>query len=94
MTCMTPARPVPEHIDRIERWEAFVSAANKRGVSTFFAALKDPMDAERPGTYAGIRTVVEWSRISRGGRQYEMFFDSQEGSGCSSDLALCERDDL
>lgn len=83
----------PEHIDRIARWEAIVSAANKRGVSTFFAALTDPMDAERPGTYAGIHTVVEWSRTSRGGRQYEMFFDSQEGGGCISDMALCERAD-
>ncbi|EXL06489.1 hypothetical protein BG46_17200 [Brucella anthropi] len=89
----TIADRFPKHIDRIERWEAFVSAANKRGVSTFFAALKDPMDSERPGTYAGIRTVVEWSRTSRGGRQYELFFDSQEGSGCMSDLALCERTD-
>lgn len=84
----------PEHIERVARWEAIVSAANKRGVSTFFAALKDPMDADRPaGTYAGIRTVVEWSRTSRGGRQYEMFFDSQQGSGCHSDLALCEREE-
>ncbi|MFG1304679.1 phosphoadenosine phosphosulfate reductase family protein [Xanthobacter autotrophicus] len=81
----------PEHIDRIARWEALVSAANKRGFSTFFAAMKDPMDVDRPDTYAGIRTVVEWSRTSRGGRQYEMVFDGQEGSGCNSDLALCER---
>lgn len=84
------AEQFPEHVERIARWEAIVSAANKRGVSTFFAALKDPMDAERPGTYAGIRTVVEWSCTSRGGRQYEMFFDRQEGGGCHSDLALCE----
>ncbi|ATN36809.1 phosphoadenosine phosphosulfate reductase (plasmid) [Rhizobium sp. ACO-34A] len=80
----------PEHIKRVARWEAIVSAANKRRVSTFFAALKDPMDADRPGTYADIHTVVEWSRTSRGGRQYELFFDSQTGSGCNSDMALCE----
>lgn len=82
----------PTHIDRIERWERIVAAANKRGICTFFPALKDPMDADRPGTYAGIRTVVEWSRTSRGGRQYDMFFADQQGSGCTSDLALCERD--
>ncbi|MCC4595444.1 phosphoadenosine phosphosulfate reductase family protein [Xanthomonas campestris pv. phormiicola] len=81
----------PAHIDRIERWEAVVAAANKRGISTFFPALKDPMDADRPGTYAGIRTVVDWSRTSRGGRQYDMFFEDQQGGGCTSDLALCER---
>ncbi|MCW5712328.1 phosphoadenosine phosphosulfate reductase family protein [Shinella sp.] len=83
----------PEHIERVARWEAIVSAANKRRVSTFFAALKDPMDVDRPGTYAGIHTVVEWSRTSRGGRQYELFFDGQAGSGCNSDLALCEWDE-
>lgn len=58
-----------------------------------FPAVKDPMDVERPGTYAGIRTVVQWSRTSRGGRQYDMFFDDQGGGGCQSDLALCERSD-
>ncbi|MCD9007466.1 phosphoadenosine phosphosulfate reductase family protein [Luteimonas sp. XNQY3] len=87
----TIAQRFPEHIERIERWEAIVAATNKRGVSTFFAALKDPMDADRPGTYAGIRTVVEWSRTSRGGRQYALFFEHQPGGGCTSDLALCER---
>ena len=80
----------PEHIDRIERWERLVASANKRGASTFFAAKTDPTDVDRPGTYAGIRTVVEWSRTTRGGRQYGMFFDQQPGSGCASDLGLCE----
>lgn len=87
------AERFPAHIDRIERWEAIVAAANKRRAATFFPAVKDPMDVERPGTYAGIRTVVQWSRTSRGGRQYDMFFDDQGGGGCQSDLALCERSD-
>lgn len=80
----------PEHIDRIERWERVVSAANKRRSSTFFPTVTDPMDADRPGIYAGIRTIVEWSRTERGGRQLGLFFQAQAGSGCSSDLALCE----
>lgn len=80
----------PGHIDRIERWERVVAAANKRRSATFFAAVTDPTDVDRPGTYAGIRTLVEWSRTARGGRQFDMFFQEQQGGGCTSDLALCE----
>jgi 3'-phosphoadenosine 5'-phosphosulfate sulfotransferase (PAPS reductase)/FAD synthetase len=79
----------PDHIDRIERWERTVSHANKRRSSTFFPTVTDPMDEGREG-YAGIRTIVEWSRTERGGRQLGLFFQGQQGSGCSSDLALCE----
>lgn len=82
----------PEHIDRIERWEAVVAAANKRRAATFFPAMTDPLGTDRPGTYSRIRTVVEWSRTTRGGRQYGMFFNEQTGGGCNSDLALCETD--
>lgn len=83
----------PEHIDRIERWERVVAAANKRRSATFFPAVTDPTDVDRPGTYAGIRTMVEWSRTERGGRQFGLFFQAQTGGGCSSDLALCEVED-
>ncbi|MFK1437570.1 phosphoadenosine phosphosulfate reductase family protein [Pseudomonas aeruginosa] len=80
----------PEHIDRIERWERLVASANKRRAATFFPAVKDPTRIDRPDIYAGVRTLVEWSRTTRGGRQYGMFFDEQAGGGCSSDLGLCE----
>lgn len=79
----------PEHIDRIRRWEDIVSRANKRRASTFFPAVTDPMDAERKG-YAGIDTIVEWSRTARGGRQRDLFFQAQPGGGCTSDLGVCE----
>lgn len=82
----------PEHIDRIERWEAIVAAASKRGLATFFPADKDPL-AQEPGVYAGIRTVVDWSTTGRGGRQRQLFFDGQTGAGCSHDLALCETEE-
>jgi len=81
------AEQFPEHIDRIERWERVVAAANKRRISTFFAATTDPTDVDRPGTYSGIRKVVEWSQTTRGGRQFDLL---QPGGGCSSDLGLCE----
>ncbi len=86
----TIAALFPEHIDRIERWEAAVAGANKRRSATFFPAVTDPTDVDRPGQYSRIRTLVEWSKTERGGRQYSMFFEQQSGGGCSSDLALCE----
>lgn len=86
----TIAEKFPEHIDRIETWERIVASANKRGAATFFPAVTDPTDVDRPGTYSGVRTLVEWSKTTRGGRQYGMFFDAQPGSGCTSDLGLCE----
>ena len=79
----------PEHIDRIRRWESVVSRASKRQASTFFPAVTDPMDSGREG-YAGIDTIVEWSRTARGGRQRDLFFQGQTGGGCTSDLGLCE----
>lgn len=81
----------PDHIDRIRSWEALVAAANKRGSATFFPAVTDPTDVDRPGTYSRIDTLVEWSRTSRGGRQFDLFFQEQTGGGCNSDLGLCER---
>lgn len=84
------AERFPEHVDRIAEWERVVADASKSGGATFFAAATDPMDVDRPGTYAGIRTVVQWSRTARGGRQYAMFFDQQPGGGCNSDQGLCE----
>jgi len=84
------AQRFPDHIDRIEAWEAIVSAANKRQSSTFFPAVTDPAYADRPTIFPRIRTLVDWSHTSRGGRQYALFFDQQSGGGCNSDLGLCE----
>jgi 3'-phosphoadenosine 5'-phosphosulfate sulfotransferase (PAPS reductase)/FAD synthetase len=86
----TIAELFPDHIDRIERWESIVARANKRRSSTFFPAVTDPTDVDRPGTYSGVRLLVEWAQTTRGGRQFGMFFDEQQGGGCSSDMALCE----
>ena len=84
----------PEHVARIADWEERVRRASKYRESSFFPAMTDSKDRDNTGTgkYADIHDVVEWSRTSRGGRQFDMFFDDQGGSGCTSDLALCERD--
>lgn len=85
------AKHSPEHIARIAEWERIVSEANKRSLSTFFAATTDPVSAanEARGEYAGIHVIADWALTTHGGRQYGMFFDKQPGGGCTSDLGLC-----
>ena len=72
----------PEHIERITEWEAAVSAAAKRGASTFFPGA----DFES----GRIEQAVRWSRTARGGNQFDLFFAAQTGGGCNSDLGVCE----
>lgn len=81
----------PNHIDRIREWERLVAQASKYGEATFFPAMTDAADRTRRDRYSGIDDIVEWSRTSRGGRQFDLFFQQQGGGGCTSDLGLCER---
>jgi 3'-phosphoadenosine 5'-phosphosulfate sulfotransferase (PAPS reductase)/FAD synthetase len=74
----------PYEVERLAEWELKVGQCSKWGFGTFFAP-------KVKGVPIGIREVVEWSKTSRGGRQYGMFFDQQTGGGCTSDLGLCER---
>lgn len=87
----------PEHIERIERWEYLVRQASKRGGATFFAAASQPGSAKELTTSqivaaANIRQVVEWSRTTRGGVQYDLIASDGEvdPSACSSAYGLCE----
>lgn len=75
----------PEHIERISKWEKLVSMACKRGMSTFFAADKDPKQK-----IANVAQVIEWSRTSRGGKQYDLLADLDEPTACASAYGLCE----
>lgn len=88
----------PDHIDRIEEWEVLVSEVSKRSNSTFFNICEDPVLAEefenwgiQPLSRIGIRARVEWSKTSRGGRQYDAFLDEAEAFGTSCDeWGACE----
>jgi len=78
----------PDVIDRIRKWESVIALASKRQSGTFFGYTKDESDA---GTAKiGIDVVVEWSKTSRGGRQYGLFTDTEELPSCSSIYGLCE----
>ena len=81
----------PDEIDRMAEWERRVSLSSKRQQSTFFAADKTPgaHTGDRNMTMPDIREVVEWSRTSRGGKQFDLFSHG-EVSQCSSLYGLCE----
>lgn len=89
----------PEHIDKIERWEALMSEVSKKANATFFNICDDPILAEgwqKPDydwslSRTGIRSRVEWSKTSHGGRQYDAFLAGAEAFGTScNQWGACE----
>lgn len=69
----------PEMIDKVRQWEAFVGR-------TFFAPMV-------PGKKINwIDEVVEWSKMTHGGKQYSLpFFEAEARSGgCTSVWGICE----
>lgn len=42
------------------------------------------------GRGIGVRSVVEWSKTSRGGGQYDLLRAVEATAGCSSVYGLCE----
>ena len=82
----------PEAIDRIREWEHLVGMVGKRdpSVATYFPG-KDIPGLEGPvtATTHGIDVKVQWSKTTRGGRQYDLFEQSEVLAGCSA-LGLCE----
>lgn len=89
----------PDHIDKIEAWEALVSDVSKRGNATFLNVTDDPLLAEgweKPGYdwslgRTGIRARVAWSKTSRGGLQYNGLLDAVENFSTScNQWGACE----
>lgn len=88
------AQRYPEEIARVAEWERVVSEASKRGCSTFFEADTIPGNSRemaeiRHDTH-GIWQAVEWSKTSRGGRQFDLLGGLKDGAMCSSIYGLCE----
>lgn len=94
-------RVFPEQIDRLEWWEQIVSRCAKRGMSTFFNIVNDPVMAEEWGWSEtlgdllsishethGVREMVEWAKTDRGGRQFNLF--PTESLVCSASMGACE----
>jgi 3'-phosphoadenosine 5'-phosphosulfate sulfotransferase (PAPS reductase)/FAD synthetase len=81
----------PAQIDRIEALEAAASeAAAKRGAApvSFFQSRLATEEGKFP--CEPIRSVVEWSRTARGGRQYELFDSRDPDEGCTR-WGMCEQ---
>ncbi len=75
------ARRFPDQVERVAEWERLVSATARQQSATFFTS-------DRRGY--GIHKVVEWSRTTRGGRQFSLLEQIEETGGCSSAYGLCE----
>lgn len=82
----------PEYIDTKSQWESHVSRASKRGHSTFFHKIDESGKSIDSAIFARntVWKTVEWSRTSRGGRQFDMLADLIEPTACASAYGLCE----
>ena len=84
------ARRFPAEIARVAEWERLVSLASKRGFSTLLhCAGGEGGDAEHAFRHSNIRAMVEWSKTTRGGRQYDLL-KAGPAPLCSSSYGLCE----
>ncbi|MCO4855526.1 phosphoadenosine phosphosulfate reductase family protein [Herbaspirillum sp. WGmk3] len=81
------ARRFPEHIERIAAWERLVSQVCRplSPVSFFHKGTQG-----HSGQASTIAHVVQWSKTSRGGRQFSLLTDLDEPTACSSAYGLCE----
>jgi len=76
----------PTEIQRIAKWERLVSTVCRpqSPVSFFHVGTQNHV-----GQTSTIESVVEWSKATRGGRQYSIIPD-EEPTSCSSAYGLCE----
>ncbi|WP_197419227.1 phosphoadenosine phosphosulfate reductase domain-containing protein [Burkholderia sp. BDU5] len=81
------ARRFPEHIERIAAWERLVSeVCRPRSPVSFFHLGTQ----SHTGQSSTIEAVVEWSKTTRGGRQYDLLADAEPATACASAYGLCE----
>jgi 3'-phosphoadenosine 5'-phosphosulfate sulfotransferase (PAPS reductase)/FAD synthetase len=91
------AKHTPQIIDRLREWERLVSLVCRRDQSageayaTFFAMDKTPGDDD-DWSRSAIDKVVEWTKTSRGGRQFDLIqaIEREDSPSCFSQYALCE----
>ena len=76
-----------DHIERLDEWEQIVSEVSKHSSATFFASRGDNDSALERG---GIWQVVQWSKTTRGGKQFDLLTQLDESTSCSSAYGLCE----
>jgi len=82
----------PEHPQRISEWEILVGKCSKRGFSTFMADAHTASDRRQVFADLNIWSRIEWSKTTRGGKQWNLLADPADDSGCSSSYGLCEQE--
>lgn len=88
----TIAARFSHHIERISDWERIVGACSKRGFSTFMTDAHPARDRREVFADLNIWTRIEWSKTSRGGKQFNLLDEQEnEGGGCSSSYGLCDQ---
>ena len=81
----------PEHTRRIAEWERIVGMCSKRGFSTFMAAdAHAAKDRREVFADLNIWSRIEWSKTTRGGKQYDLLAHSADSTACASAYGLCE----
>lgn len=83
----------PDHPARIAEWEQIVSACSKRGFSTFMSDAHEAKDRREIFADLNIWSRIEWSKTSRGGKQFNLLdeVENDSGGGCSSSYGLCDQ---
>lgn len=81
------ARRFPEHVERIAEWERLVSEVCRPGSPVSFFHRGTQAHTGQAGT---ILQVVEWSKTTRGGRQYDLLAQAEPVKACASAYGLCE----
>jgi 3'-phosphoadenosine 5'-phosphosulfate sulfotransferase (PAPS reductase)/FAD synthetase len=84
------SRRFPDEIARVERWESIVRSASKRGTATLLDSGVKGLSNEEAEKASNILEMVEWSKTSRGRRQFDFFRVQDDGPTCSSQYGLCE----
>lgn len=84
----------PEHLARIAEWEHIVGACSKKGFSTFMTDAHPARDRREIFADLNIWARIEWSKTSRGGKQFNLLDEVENAeAGCSSSYGLCDQFD-
>jgi 3'-phosphoadenosine 5'-phosphosulfate sulfotransferase (PAPS reductase)/FAD synthetase len=84
------SRRWPEVVDRVAEWERLVSLASRGGRASFFTATRLPGGGGPRAPLPTIRSMVAWSKTSRGGRTVDWIRLTEEAAPCASAYGLCD----
>jgi len=79
----------PEHLARISDWECIVGQCSKHGFSTFFGDSHSAKDPRQVFADLNVWQRIEWSKTTRGGKQYDLLGQLDEPNHCASAYGLC-----